>query len=149
MTDSAKKTISFIIPCYKSEGSVGLVIDEIREVVAQKPEFDYQIVAVNDCSPDGLLGVIVNKAEEDERILAIEIAALQKRLSAAHVALSLDKKAVDFLVEKGYDPAHGARPLRRVVQTYVEDPLADLVLAGKAKARMRARLAKDGQSLKF
>lgn len=74
VTESAQKTISFIIPCYKSEGSVGLVIDEIREVVAQRPEFDYQIVAVNDCSPDGLLGVIVNKAEEDERILAIDLA---------------------------------------------------------------------------
>ena len=53
-----KKTISFIIPCYASEGSVGLVIDEIREVVAQKPDFDYQIVAVNDCSPDKVLEVL-------------------------------------------------------------------------------------------
>ena len=46
-----KQIISFIIPCYASEGSVGLVIDEIREVVAQRPEFDYQVVAVNDCLP--------------------------------------------------------------------------------------------------
>ena len=95
--------------------------------------------------------VVFRKLEraDIERILAIEIAGLQKRLSAAHITLTLDKKAVDFLVGKGYDPAHGARPLRRIVQTYVEDPLADLVLAGRAKARVRARLAKDGQSLKF
>ena len=58
VSENPQSTISFIIPCYKSEGSVGLVIQEIREVVAQRPEFDYQIVAVNDCSPDGLLEVI-------------------------------------------------------------------------------------------
>ena len=83
------------------------------------------------------------------RILALEIEKLQSRLAAAHISLSLDRKASDFLVEKGYDSALGARPLRRVVQMYVEDPLADLVLAGKTRPRMRARLAKDGQSLKF
>ena len=59
------------------------------------------------------------------------------------------KKAADFLVEKGTDSALGARPLRRVVQEYVEDPLADLVLAGKAKPRLRGRLAKDGKSIRF
>ena len=62
---------------------------------------------------------------------------------------SLDRKAADFLVEKGTDSALGARPLRRVVQEYVEDPLADLVLAGKAKPRLRGRLAKDGKTIKF
>ena len=60
---SGKKLISFIIPCYHSEGSVGLVIDEIRQVVAQRPDFTYQIIAVNDCSPDNLLAVIRAKAE--------------------------------------------------------------------------------------
>lgn len=74
MSETAPKTISFIIPCYKSEGSVGLVIEEIREVVAQRPEFDYQIVAVNDCSPDGLLEVIKKMAIEDERMIAIDLA---------------------------------------------------------------------------
>ena len=66
-----------------------------------------------------------------------------------HVSMSLDRKARDFLVEKGYDSALGARPLRRIVQEYVEDPLADIVLAGKARPRMRGRLAKDGKSVKF
>ena len=56
---------------------------------------------------------------------------------------------MDFLVEKGTDPSLGARPLRRVIQDYVEDPLADVVLSGKAKARLRGRLAKDGKGLLF
>ena len=83
------------------------------------------------------------------KILALELRKLEDRLKEAHIALSLDKKAEEFLVERGYDSALGARPLRRVVQDYVEDPLADLVLAGKARARMRGRLAKDGKSIKF
>ena len=46
---SGRKLISFVIPCYHSEGSVGLVIDEIRQVVSERPDFTYQIIAVNDC----------------------------------------------------------------------------------------------------
>ena len=95
--------------------------------------------------------VVFRKLEKDDlrRILGLEIAKLRERLKGEHFQLSLDKKAVDFLVEKGTDASLGARPLRRVVQEYVEDPLADLVLAGKAKARMRGRLSKDGKSIKF
>ncbi|MDO5118317.1 MAG: glycosyltransferase [Eggerthellaceae bacterium] len=69
-----KRIITFVIPCYKSEGSVGLVIDEIRDVVAERPAFDYRIVAVNDCSPDGTLDVIREIAEDDPKVLAIDLA---------------------------------------------------------------------------
>lgn len=95
--------------------------------------------------------VVFRKLEKDDmrKILKLELEKLQARLKDSHIALSLDKKATDFLIEKGYDSALGARPLRRVVQDYVEDPLADLVLAGKVKPRLRGHLAKDGQSLKF
>ena len=95
--------------------------------------------------------VVFKKLEKEDmkQILALELAKLQARLKGSHITLSLDKKATEFLIEKGYDSALGARPLRRVVQDYIEDPLADLVLAGKTKPRMRAKLAKDGKSLKF
>ena len=95
--------------------------------------------------------VVFRKLEKGdmESILKLELAKLQARLKDSHISLSLDKKATAFLVEKGYDSALGARPLRRVVQDYVEDPLADLVLAGKSKPRMRGKLAKDGKSIKF
>ena len=95
--------------------------------------------------------VVFRKLEKLDiaRILAIEIGKLQSRVKNLHMSLSLDRKAVDFLVEKGYDSALGARPLRRAVQTYVEDVLADMVLAGKTRARMRGKLSKDGKSIKF
>ena len=95
--------------------------------------------------------VVFRKLEKGDMgsILKLELAKLQSRLRDSHIALSLDKKATAFLVDKGYDSALGARPLRRVVQDYVEDPLADIVLAGKSKPRMRGRLAKDGKSIRF
>ena len=95
--------------------------------------------------------VVFRKLEKGdmESILKLELAKLQSRLKDSHISLSLDKKATAFLVEKGYDSALGARPLRRVVQDYVEDPLADLVLAGKTKPRMRGKLAKDGKSIRL
>ncbi len=95
--------------------------------------------------------VVFRKLEKADmsKILALELKKLESRLAEADIELSLDKAAEDFLVEKGYDSSLGARPLRRVVQDYVEDPLADLVLAGKTKPKMRGRLDKDGQTLKF
>ena len=95
--------------------------------------------------------VVFKKLEKEDMhaILKLELAKLQSRLKDSHIQLSVDKKAAEFLVEKGYDSALGARPLRRVVQDYLEDPLADLVLAGKTKPRMRAHLSKDGKALKF
>ena len=71
---SGKELISFVIPCYHSEGSVGLVIDEIRQVVSERPDFTYQIIAVNDCSPDNLLDVIKKEAENDPQVIAIDLA---------------------------------------------------------------------------
>ncbi|MGN0854111.1 MAG: ATP-dependent Clp protease ATP-binding subunit [Kiritimatiellia bacterium] len=95
--------------------------------------------------------VVFRKLEKTDmaEILRLELTKLQTRLKDLHITLTFDRKALDFLVEKGYDSALGARPLRRVVQECVEDPLADLVLAGKTKPRMRLHLAKDGKSLKF
>ena len=61
-----KQVISFIIPCYHSEGSVGLVIDEIREVVAQRPGFD--------CSPDNVLSVLTGIAQKDPKVAVIDLA---------------------------------------------------------------------------
>lgn len=95
--------------------------------------------------------VVFRKLEKAniEKILKLELAKLSARLKDSHISLSLDKKATAFLVEKGLDSQLGARPLRRVIQDFVEDPLADLVLAGKVKSRMCGKLAKDGQSIKF
>ena len=71
---SAGSLISFIIPCYASEGSVSLVMDEIRQVVAQGAGFDYEIIAVNDCSPDNVLSILRREAEKDPKVTVIDLA---------------------------------------------------------------------------
>lgn len=68
------QTISFVIPCYASEHSVALVMEEIRSVVAQRPAYDYEIVAVNDFSPDGVMDVLREQAARDTRVKAIDLA---------------------------------------------------------------------------
>ena len=78
-------------------------------------------------------------------ILDLELALLRSRLSEKDMTLELDSKAVEFLVKNGSDDAMGARPLRRAVQRYVEDPLAELLLSGSLKpGRIRCTLSNDG-----
>ncbi len=86
--------------------------------------------------------VVFKKLEklDIKAIVKIELAKLQKRLIASKLMLKLDKKSVDFLVERGYDSAMGARPLRRTIQEYVEDKVAELVLAGKNKGVINIHL---------
>jgi ATP-dependent Clp protease ATP-binding subunit ClpC len=67
-------------------------------------------------------------------IVDMEVGKVTARLSAQGVKLVLDEKAKDFLIEKGYNPEFGARPLRRAVGTYLEDPLSELLLAGDLKS---------------
>jgi undecaprenyl-phosphate 4-deoxy-4-formamido-L-arabinose transferase len=68
------QVISFVIPCYASEGSVALVMDEIRSVVAQRPDYDYEIVAVNDFSPDNVMDVLRAQAAQDPKVKVIDLA---------------------------------------------------------------------------
>jgi len=64
------------------------------------------------------------------KILQLEVNKVATRLKHRNIKLVLDDKANDFLVEKGYDPAYGARPMRRAVEKYLEDPLAEEILKG-------------------
>jgi len=63
-------------------------------------------------------------------ILGLEITKVMERLKGRNLLLQLDEKAKDFLVEKGYDPTYGARPMRRAVERFLEDPLAEEILKG-------------------
>ncbi|MBV8448066.1 MAG: ATP-dependent chaperone ClpB, partial [Hyphomicrobiales bacterium] len=74
------------------------------------------------------------KRSDMAAIVDIQIDYLRRLLSDREINLELDNTARAWLAEKGYDPAYGARPLRRVIQKYVQDPLAEQILAGKLKA---------------
>jgi ATP-dependent Clp protease ATP-binding subunit ClpB len=71
------------------------------------------------------------KRSEMGAIVDIQITRLQKLLDDRKITLQLDEEARDWLADKGYDPAYGARPLKRVIQKHVQDPLAEMILAGE------------------
>ncbi|MBL9136569.1 MAG: ATP-dependent Clp protease ATP-binding subunit [Verrucomicrobiales bacterium] len=68
--------------------------------------------------------------EDLVQILDLEIAKVVERVQKKNLKLVLDSKAKDYLVEKGFDPQYGARPMRRAVERYLEDPLAEEILKG-------------------
>jgi len=67
-------------------------------------------------------------------IIDIELAKVRERLTERQMSLELDQPAKDFLIDKGYNPDFGARPLRRAIGSYIEDPLAEALLSGEFKA---------------
>jgi glycosyltransferase involved in cell wall biosynthesis len=68
------KKISFVIPCYNSENTISQVIDEIERVTASNPEYDYEILASVDASPDNVLDVLVDIAGKDSRVKVLDMA---------------------------------------------------------------------------
>src|SRR5450432_2228817 len=68
------------------------------------------------------------------QIVDLEVAKVLVRIKAKEVHIELGKTAKEFLIEKGYDPQYGARPMRRAVERYLEDPFAEELLRGNVKA---------------
>jgi ATP-dependent Clp protease ATP-binding subunit ClpB len=73
------------------------------------------------------------KRDQMAAIVDIQMTRLQKLLDERHVKLELDEAGRQWLANEGYEPAYGARPLKRVIQKNVQDPLSELVLEGKIK----------------
>jgi ATP-dependent Clp protease ATP-binding subunit ClpB len=66
-----------------------------------------------------------------DKIVDIQVASLQKLLADRKIEIDLDQKARDWLANAGYDPVYGARPLKRVIQRRLQDPLAQMLLEGR------------------
>jgi len=89
------------------------------------------------------------RREQMSHIVDIQMEHLQKLLEDRKIAITLDAKARDWLAEKGYDPAYGARPLKRVIQKSVQDPLAELILSGKIKDGEKVKISAGRDGLVF
>ncbi|MGF7161972.1 ATP-dependent Clp protease ATP-binding subunit ClpB [Rhodoligotrophos appendicifer] len=70
------------------------------------------------------------RSDQIRQIVDVQIERLQKLLSDRKITIALDDAARDWLARRGYDPAYGARPLRRTIQKFLQDPLASMILAG-------------------
>jgi ATP-dependent Clp protease ATP-binding subunit ClpC len=82
-------------------------------------------------------------------IVQLEVNKVLGRLKAKEVNIELDEAAKEFLIEKGYDPTYGARPMRRAVERYLEDPLAEELLRGQMKAGDVVHVSMAGDKLTF
>ncbi|MGE0063550.1 MAG: ATP-dependent chaperone ClpB [Xanthobacteraceae bacterium] len=89
------------------------------------------------------------KKAEMGRIVDIQIVRLQKLLDERKIEIALDAQAREWLADKGWDPAYGARPLKRVIQKAVQDPLAEMILAGTIKDGEKVSVSADKQGLTF
>ena len=89
------------------------------------------------------------KRENMGSIVDIQIKRLAKLLEDRKITIALDAKARDWLADKGYDPAYGARPLKRAIQKAVQDPLAELILSGKVRDGEHVAVSADKQGVTF
>ena len=83
------------------------------------------------------------------KIVDLEVRKIIERLQEQEIELVLDTSAKDLLIEKGYDPANGARPMRRAVEKYIEDPMSEEILRETFKAKDKVIAKKDGDKLAF
>jgi ATP-dependent Clp protease ATP-binding subunit ClpB len=95
--------------------------------------------------------ILFHRLQKSEmgRIVEIQFSRLQKLLEERKITLTLDAAARDWLAAKGWDPAYGARPLKRVIQRSVQDPLAEMILAGDIKDGDRVAISVEGNVLTF
>jgi ATP-dependent Clp protease ATP-binding subunit ClpB len=114
--------------------------EQVMEVVrrAFRPEFLNRLDEI----------ILFNRLGRDEmkKIVDIQLKHLQQLLADRKIVLDIDEKAKTWLANTGYDPVYGARPLKRVIQRQLQNPLATMLLSGAIKDGDTVRVtAQDGQ----
>ena len=155
LTDGQGRTVDFrnvLIVMTSNLGSEFLVLqkdgedssavhDEVMQVVRAhfRPEFLNRV--------DEIILFHRLRREDMGKIVEIQLKRLDKLLEDRKIVLELTPEAREWLAEKGYDPAYGARPLKRVIQKNVQDPLAEFILAGKIHDGEKVRIGADERGL--
>ncbi len=134
-------TLGFVAA--KEDSSYNTLRDRLLNEVkkAFKPEFINRIddiIVFRPLTKEDLQGVVV-----------MEIAHVTDRLKDRGIDISVTPEALNFLIDKGYDPVYGARPLKRTIQRYIEDTLSEEIIAGKFKEGSKLKVVKQGDALVF
>ena len=141
LTDGQGRTVDFrntLIIMTSNLGAEYLVnlketedVDAVREQVMQVVRANFRPEFLN--RVDEVILFHRLKREQMETIVEIQLSRLRKLLGDRKITLELDESARKWLADKGYDPSYGARPLKRVIQKQVQDPLAEKILAGEVR----------------
>ena len=157
LTDGQGRTVDFrntLIIMTSNLGAEYLVslgegqdVDEVRDEVmgavkaAFRPEFLNRIDEI----------VLFHRLREQDmdKIVAIQLKRLEKLLADRKIVLELAPDAIEWLAHKGYDPAYGARPLKRVMQKELQDPLAERILGGEILDGSTVKITAGSDRLNF
>jgi ATP-dependent Clp protease ATP-binding subunit ClpB len=141
LTDGQGRTVDFrntLIVMTSNLGSEYLVnvkegedVDRVRDSIMDEVRRHFRPEFINRL--DDIILFHRLKRSEMGAIVDIQMGRLQRLLEDRKIVLTLEPEARGWLAEKGYDPAYGARPLKRVIQKHVQDPLAELILSGEIK----------------
>ncbi len=143
--DLLRKTGSIGFKTQKEEESYaemkGRLLGEVKKTF--KPEFINRV-------DDIIVFRGLNK-DDLENIVEIEVHEVTKRVRDRKIEIVIDEKAKKFIIRKGFDEVFGARPLKRAIQRYLENPLAEEILSGSLKegSDIKVTCAKNEQELKF
>jgi len=133
---------SDVIQNMSSEGYDAMK-ESVMEIVGQhfRPEF---INRVDDA-------VVFHSLDQEQiaDIAKIQLKILQDRVMDSDICLKFDESALAYIVEVGYDPVYGARPLKRAIQKYVENPLAQALLSGRFVGGDKVSVSLEGDELAF
>ena len=115
------------------------LLEEVKKVF--KPEFLNRV-------DDTIVFRPLTK-EDLEKIIELEIKDVESRLKDQKILIDMTKEAKDFLIERGFDKVFGARPLKRIIQRFLEDPLAEEIIKGNYKNGAKVRVTAKADSLDF
>ena len=121
------------------EGMRDKVMEETKRVF--KPEFLNRL--------DDIIVFHSLQKSDLEQIVDLEVKKVVDRLKAKDITMVLEPEAKEFLIIKGYDPQYGARPMRRAVERYLEDPVAEEILRGSYEPGQHLLVVRDGEKLAF
>jgi ATP-dependent Clp protease ATP-binding subunit ClpB len=140
LTDGQGRTVNFKNSVIVMTSNIGS--DQIQKLASREAEPWEVEAAVKLLLKDHFRPEFLNRIDETilfhslsreqiERIVDVQLDHLRARLADRHLKLSLTDAALKLLAEEGYDPAFGARPLKRVIQQRIENPVASKILAGE------------------
>jgi ATP-dependent Clp protease ATP-binding subunit ClpC len=115
------------------------LLEEVKKTF--KPEFLNRI--------DDIIVFRPLNRDDLEKIVDLELKEVSQRLKEQGIVIELSSEAKDFLIEKGFDVAFGARPLKRIIQRFIEDSLAEEIISGRIKNGSVVKISKKNNDLAF